>query len=70
MLASGLDELRYEPTGKRIRAVLGGGIPCASCLGLIRLTDIIRGSPPQGCQTMEAHRGARVGASPMEFWGL
>jgi uncharacterized protein (DUF427 family) len=24
-LASGFDELRYEPTGKRIRAVLGGG---------------------------------------------
>lgn len=25
LLASGLDELRYEPIGKRIRAVLGGG---------------------------------------------
>jgi uncharacterized protein (DUF427 family) len=25
LLASGLDELRYEPTGKRIRAMLGGG---------------------------------------------
>jgi uncharacterized protein (DUF427 family) len=25
LLASGLEELRYEPTGKRIRAVLGGG---------------------------------------------
>jgi hypothetical protein len=23
-LARGLDELRYEPTGKRIRAALGG----------------------------------------------
>ena len=25
LLASGLDELRYEPIGKRIRAILGGG---------------------------------------------
>ena len=25
LLVSGLEELRYEPTGKRIRAVLGGG---------------------------------------------
>ena len=25
LLASGLDELRFEPIGKRIRAVLGGG---------------------------------------------
>jgi hypothetical protein len=25
LLASGLDELRYEPIAKRIRAVLGGG---------------------------------------------
>jgi hypothetical protein len=33
LLASGLDELRYEPIGKRIRAMLGGGTAVDSTRG-------------------------------------
>jgi uncharacterized protein (DUF427 family) len=70
MLASGLDELRYEPIGKRIRAVLGGGTAVDSTRAVLvweprRIVpsyavpaDDIRGElAPSGTRTYCAYKG-------------